>query len=331
VKALDRRRFLALAASPLLLARLASAQQRVYRLGMLRPTAASDASGSETMSAGIPQALREFGYVEGQNLIVETKWAENKVSRLPELARSLVATKPDLILAVGSAATRAARAASGTIPVLFFGNFDPVKLGLVASLAQPGGNITGIVIAPDGTLAAKKVELLAQSVPGTKRMAVLLPPDPYVAPEQVPEARRTAASLGIDVFTVEVREGNYKEAFDRIAKFDVQSLFVAASTFFMRDRKQIIDLAARYKLPAMYEWPDQVDEGGLMAYGPSSLRMIYARIAAYIDRILKGAKAGDLPVEQPTKLELVINMKTARALGLAIPQSVLLRADRVIE
>ena len=303
-------------------------QQRIYRIGVLRPTAAV---AGDIMFSLLPGAMRELGYVEGQNFTIEARWADNKVSRLPELARSLAATNPDLILSIGAAATRAAKAASNAIPVLFFGNFDPVKLGIVASLAQPGGNVTGIVIAPDGTLTAKKVELLAQSVLGTKRMAMLLPPDPYVAPEQVPEARKTAASLGIDVFTVEVRDGNYKEAFDKIAKFDVQSLFVAASTFFVRDRKQIIDLAARYKLPAMYEWPDQVDDGGLMAYGPTSLRAIYARIAAYVDRILKGAAAGSLPVEQPAKLELVVNMKTAKALGLAIPQSVLLRADRLIE
>jgi putative ABC transport system substrate-binding protein len=137
--------------------------------------------------------------------------------------------------------------------------------------------------------------------------------------------------LGIDLFTVEVRDGNYREAFQKVAEIGPQSLFVAASTFFMRDRKQIIDLAARHKLPAMYEWPEQVEDGGLMAYGPTSLRSIYARIAAYVDRILKGAKAGDLPVEQPAKLDLVINTRTAMALGLAIPQSVLLRADRVIE
>jgi putative ABC transport system substrate-binding protein len=329
---LDRRRFLLLAASPLVAFRAIGQQQRVYRVGVLRPTAATDASGGDTMTMGFPQAMREFGYVDGQNLVVETRWGDNKINRLPELARSLAASKVDLILSVGATATRAARAAAAnSIPVLFFGNFDPVKLGFVASLAQPGGNTTGIVIAPDGTLTAKKVELLVQSVPGTKRMAMLLPMDPFVASEQVPEARKTAASLGVDLFTVEVREGNYTEAFDKVAQIAPQSLFVAASTFFMRDRKQIIDLSARYKLPAMYEWPDQVEDGGLMAYGPTSLRAIYARLAAYADRILKGTNAGTIPVEQPAKLELVINMKTAKSLGLAIPQSVVLRADRVIE
>jgi putative ABC transport system substrate-binding protein len=330
VNAFDRRRFLLLAASTLVLARPSIAQQRVYRVGVLRPTAAIDTSAGDTMTAGLPAALRQLGYVEGQNLAIETRWAETKLNRLPELARGLAAANVDVIIAVGAAATRAAR--SVPVPaIVFFGNFDPVKLGFVASLAQPGGNVTGIVIAPNGTLTAKKVELLAQAVPGTRRMAMLLPSDPNVVPEQVPEARRTAAGLGIDLFTVEVRDGNYREAFQKVAEIGPQSLFVAASTFFMRDRKQIIDLAARHKLPAMYEWPEQVEDGGLMAYGPTSLRSIYARIAAYVDRILKGAKAGDLPVEQPAKLDLVINTRTAMALGLAIPQSVLLRADRVIE
>jgi putative ABC transport system substrate-binding protein len=282
------------------------------------------------MTAALPKALRESGYVEGQNLVIETRWAETKLNRLPDLARSLAAANVDVIIAVGAAATRAARSVP-TPAIVFFGNFDPVKLGFVASLAQPGGNVTGIVIAPNGTLTAKKVELLAQAVPGTKRMAMLLPADPNVVPEQVPEARKAASGFGIDLFTVEVRDGNYREAFDKIAQVAPQSLFVAASTFFVRDRKQIIDLAARQKLPAMYEWPEQVEDGGLMAYGPTSLHAIYLRIAAYVDRILKGTKAGDLPVEQPTKLDLVINVKTAKALGLAIPQSVLLRADRLIE
>jgi putative ABC transport system substrate-binding protein len=330
VNTLDRRRFLLLAASPVLLPRSSLAQQRVYRVGVLRPTAAVDASAGDTMTAALPKALRESGYVEGQNLVIETRWAETKLNRLPDLARSLAAANVDVIIAVGAAATRAARSVP-TPAIVFFGNFDPVKLGFVASLAQPGGNVTGIVIAPNGTLTAKKVELLAQAVPGTKRMAMLLPADPNVVPEQVPEARKAASGFGIDLFTVEVRDGNYREAFDKIAQVAPQSLFVAASTFFVRDRKQIIDLAARQKLPAMYEWPEQVEDGGLMAYGPTSLHAIYLRIAAYVDRILKGTKAGDLPVEQPTKLDLVINVKTAKALGLAIPQSVLLRADRLIE
>jgi putative ABC transport system substrate-binding protein len=324
-----RRRFLLLASSALLLPGAGNAQQtRIYRVGVLRPTAPG---GGETMSAGLLPPLRDLGYSEGSNLIIEHRYADGKLDRLNALARELVAAKVDVILAIGAAATRAAKAATTSIPIVFFGNFDPVRSLFVTRLAQPGGNITGVVIAPDGTLTAKKVELLAQAVPGTKRMAMLFPVDPNTSREQLPEARRAAAGLGIDLFTVEVRDNDYRAAFSKIEEIRAQAVFVASSTFFVRDRKQIIELANRYKLPSMWEWPDQVDDGGLMAYGPTSLRAIYARIAAYIDRILKGAKAGDLPVEQPTKLDLVINLKTARALGLAIPQQVVLRADRLIE
>ena len=324
----SRRCFLAVVASPLLLARLAAAQQpRVYRIGVLRPTAPG---GDETMTGGMQRALRDVGYVEGRNLAIDVRFADNKLNRLPALAQELVASKVDVIIAVGAGAVRAAKAASTTIPIVFFGNFDPVKGGLVASLAQPGGNMTGILIAPDGTLAAKKVELLAQTVPGAKRMALLLPDDANVAREQVPEVRKTAAGLGIDLFLVEVREGNYRAAFDKIEQVRAQLLFVASTTFFVRDRRQIIELANRYKLPAMYEWPDQVDDGGLIALGPSRVA-IYARIAADVDRILKGVKAGEIPIEQPSKLELVINLRTAKAIGLTIPQSLLLRADRLVE
>jgi putative tryptophan/tyrosine transport system substrate-binding protein len=311
-----------------LLSRRAVAQQpRVYRIGILRPTAAG---GDETMTPGMQRALRDAGYVEGRNLAIDVRFADNKLSRLPGLAQELVGTKVDVIIAVGAAAVRAAKAASATIPIVFFGNFDPVKGGFVASLRHPGGNMTGILIAPDGTLAAKKVELLAQLVPNAKRMALLLPDDPNVATEQAPEVRKTAAGLGIDLFLVEVREGNYRAAFDKIEQVRAQLLFVASTTFFVRDRRQIIDLANRHKLPAMYEWPDQVDDGGLIAFGPSRTA-IYARIAEYIDRILKGAKAGDIPVEQPNKLELVVNLKTAKSIGLTIPQPLLLRADRRVE
>ena len=162
-------------------------------------------------------------------------------------------------------------------------------------------------------------------------MAMLLPVDPNVGREQLPEARSAAAGLGIDLFTAEVRDGDYRAAFDRIEQVRAQMLFVASSTFFVRDRRQIIDLANRYKLPAMYEWPDQVEDGGLIGLRSHEPSTIYARIAAYLDRILKGANPGELPVEQPAKLELVINLKTAKAIGLAIPQPLLLRADRLIE
>jgi putative ABC transport system substrate-binding protein len=326
LKTLDRRRFVVLAASSLW-SLIADAQQsRIYRVGVLRPTAAG---GVDVMTPGLQNALRDLGYVEGQNIALDVRYADNNLRRLFPLAQELAAGKADVIVAVGQAAAHAARTAS-SVPVVFFANVDPVKAGLVASLAQPGGRVTGILIAPDSTLAAKKVELLAQTVAGAKRMAMLLPGDPNVAHEQLPEVRKAAAALGIDVFPIEVRDANYRAAFDKMEQTKAQLLFVASSTFFVRDGKQIIDLAARYRIPAMYEWPDQVEAGGLIALGPSRT-VIYSRIASYVDRILKGANPGDLPVEQPAKVELVINVRTAKAIGLALPQSLLVRADRLIE
>jgi putative ABC transport system substrate-binding protein len=326
VHALDRRRFLAIAASVAVSRTVCAQQPRTYRVGVLRPTAPG---GDEVLMPGLLAAMRDLGYVDGQNLVVEARYADNKLNRLFPLAQELAAAKVDAIVAVGEAAARSAKAAS-TIPIVFFGNFDPVKTGLIASLAQPGGRVTGVLIAPDGTLGAKKVELLAQVMPGAKRMAMLLPEDPNTARTQLPEVRRSAAGLGIDVLPVEVRESDYRAAFAKVEELRGQLLFVASSTFFVRDRRQIIDLANRYKLPAMYEWPDQVEAGGLIALGPSR-SAIYARIAAFVDRILKGANPGELPVEQPAKLELVINVKTAKAIGVTVPQALLLRADRLIE
>lgn len=279
----------------------------------------------------LPHALRELGYVEGQNIVIEQRFAANKPDRLPALAKELVDLRVDVIVAITAGSIIAAKKATSTTPIVFFGNFDPVAAGYVASLAKPGGNMTGILIAPGGTLAAKKLEILTQAVPGTRRIAMLVPEDPLVSAEQVPEARKAAAALGIELPIVSVRGGDYAQAFATITATRPDSLFVTATSYFVTDREAIIELAARHRLPAIYEWPEQVEDGGLMAYGPTSLAAMNQRIAIYIDRILKGTKAGDLPVEQPSKLELVINLKTAKAMGLALPQSLLLRADRLIE
>jgi ABC-type uncharacterized transport system substrate-binding protein len=236
----------------------------------------------------------------------------------------------EVLVAVGSAAIRAAQEATPTLPIVLFGNFDPVAAGLVASLARPGGNITGVVIAPDGTLAGKKLELLKEAVPRATRIVFLAwGDDPSYRP-QLQEAQKAASSLGVTLVVVEVRGGDYDRAFTSIVAEHPEALFVSASTYFSRDRKRIIELAAKHRLPAIYEWREHVADGGLMAYG-SSLSGLYRRVAAYIDRIFKGAKPGDLPIEQPTKFELVINLRTAKALGITIPQSILLRADEVIQ
>lgn len=324
----DRRHFIRVVAAictAIPLASRAQTTRQIYRVGILRPTqgAASD------MSVGIPLALRNLGYAEGQNLVIDYRYADGHLDRLPGLARELVALKPDVILAVGSGAVKAAREATTTIPIVLYGNFDPVQLGLVSSLARPGGNVTGVLIAPQGTLAAKKLELLKETVPRAKRMALLAPDDPNFR-VQITEVQQAATSLGIELVVVQVRGTNYDDAFARLIALRVGALFVGATTFFMVDRKPIIDLAARHRLPAIYEWPEQVVAGGLMSYG-GNLSETYQRIASQIDRIIKGAKPAELPVEQPAKLKLFINLTTAKALGLDMPQSLLARADEVIQ
>ncbi len=298
---------------------------RVYRLGVLSPTAPFSGGAA----ARIPTELLELGYVEGRNLVVERRHADGKLDRLPGLARELVQLRVDVIVAVATVAVRAAKDATTTNPIVMFDNLDPVAAGFAASLARPGGNLTGVLIAPDGTLAAKKLELLKEAVPRAARIAFLVPDDPNSRP-QVQEVQKAAASLGVELLVVEVRGDDYERAFASMVTEKPRALFVGASTFFVRDRKRIIQLASKHRLPAIYEWPDQVEDGGLMAYGTSRSELV-RRAAVYIDRIFKGAKPGDLPIEQPTKLELVINLKTAKALGLTLPAALVRRADRVIE
>lgn len=300
----------------------AQATGRMHRVGILRPTAPGG-------NAGIISALRDLGYVEGQNLVVDQRFANGEVSLLPALARDLVQLQPDVVVAVSAAAIRAFRTVSATIPVVMFGNFDPVAAGLVASLARPGGNVTGVLISSEGTLGNKRLELLWEAVPRAARIAMLVPDDAN-ARSQVLEVQKAATRLGVELIIVDVRDGHYERAFAAIKAADAGALFVAGHTNFFRDRKAIVALAAQYRLPAIYEWPDQARDGGLMGYG-TDLGELYRRIGSYIDRILKGARAADLPVEQPTKFELVINVGTARALGLTIPRSILSRADEVIE
>jgi putative ABC transport system substrate-binding protein len=300
---------------------------RVYRLGVLRVTAPPPPD--QETGPTLVKALRELGWVEGQNLKVETRYAEGKLDRFPILARELVQLHVDVIVAVGSAAIRTARDATKTIPIVMWGSFDPVAAGFVTSLARPGGNITGIVVGPGVSLAGKRLELVKDMVPRASAIAFLASDDPNFRP-QVPEAQKAATMLGIKLFTVEVRGGDYAHAFSTIVGERAAALVVGATPLFMRDRKQIIDLAAKHRLPAIYEWPEQVEDGGLMSYGSSPSALVQ-RVAAYVDRILKGAKPGDLPVEQPSTFELAVNLRTAKALGLTIPPSLLGRADRVIE
>jgi len=327
----DRREWIGAAASGLLAVPWFAAAQsagRVYRVGILRP-GLQPLAPDDLQAVGIRNGLRELGYVEGRNLLLDQRYAGGDADRVAALARELVQAKMDVIVAVGTLAAQATKAVTSTVPVVVLGNFDPVALKVVPNLARPGGNVTGVLIAPDGTLAGKRVELLMQAVPRARRVALLIPDDSSVR-LQVKETQQAASTLGLRLSVVEVRGGDYARAFASIAADRAEALVVGSHQYFVRDRAQIIELAARQALPAMYEWREQVADGGLMTYS-TSLQQTNQRVASYVDRILKGARPGDLPLERPNKFQLVINLKTAKALGLMIPQALLLRADEVIE
>jgi putative ABC transport system substrate-binding protein len=316
---------LAIAAAP----RAARAQsaRAVHRLGILS-SATPFATDRTTASYLVPAALRDLGYVEGQNLLVERRFAEGKLDRLPALARELGQLRLDVILALGASSVPALRDTTANVPLGMFAAVDPVALGWVTSLARPGGRITGVVITPDTHLAAKRLELLREAAPRVKRIAVLTTDEPH-AREQA-QITRQAATAAVAAVVVEVREGAYGRAFEQMLAASARALIVVASPILNRDRKQIIDLAARHRLPAIYQWSDQADEGGLMSYG-SSIAALSRRAAVHVDRILKGASPAELPIEQPSNYELVINRKTAQALGLTLPATLLMRADRILD
>jgi putative ABC transport system substrate-binding protein len=297
------------------------------RIGALWP-------GSETTTAPYLDALRtglsELGWVDGRDIRIENRYAQESAERLARLADELVRAEVGLIVAARGQATRAARKATGTIPIVFVAPSDPVGTGIVASLAHPGGNATGLtLISPE--LGGKRLQLLKEIAPGAARVAVLWNP---TDPGKTLEFRETAAgarALGVVLQSIEVRRpADFDAAFASIAGARPDALLTLAEPLTIAHRVRIIDFAARNKLPSMFELREFTDSGGLIAYGPNLLDL-FRRAAIYADKIFKGAKPADLPVEQPTQFELVINLKTARALGLAIPQSLLLRAEHVIE
>ena len=295
---------------------------KVYKVGVLHP-----GSGSEERLA----ALREAGYVEGQNLVIESRHAQGRVERLPELARELVGLRPHIILATSNSAIQAAKKATNSIPIVMAFSDDPVTLGLVASLARPGGNVTGVTLTAGGTLAAKRLELLKTAVPRATRIALLdWARDATVRAPQVQEAQLAARSLKLETVLVEVRGADYERAFAAVSTERAGALLVLSHPVLHRDRKRIIALAARYHVPAMYEWRESAEEGGLMAYG-ANLRDLHRRVATFVDKILNGAKPADLPVEQPTTFELVVNMKAARAIGLTFPPPLLAQVHHIVE
>lgn len=302
---------------------------RVYRLGVLRPTAPPRGPDRARMEFLLPEMLARLGYVEGRNLVIDTRYADGRLDRLPGLARELVRQQVDAMIVVTVSAVEAAMAATTTIPIIIWGNFDPVALKFVGSFARPGGNVTGVLIAADGTLGVKKLELLKEAVPRARRIGVLAPQDANTMRMQLPELERAAPSLGVELAVVAVRDNDYARAFAALAARKPDALFVAATTFFMTDREPIIDLTLQHRLPSIWEWREQVVAGGLMAYG-TSLAARIGRIADYVDRIFRGSSPAEIPVDQPAKFELSVNLATAKAIGLALPQAFLLRVDEVI-
>jgi len=328
---MDRRVFMGALAGGLLAAPLAAEGQQagnVYRLGVLTPGVRP--SSPVTTVNLLLVILREMGYVEGKNLLVEQRFAEGKLDRLPGLARELVQLRMDTLVAISPPAIKAAKDATNTIPIVMLLSYsDPVELGFVASFARPGGNITGVAMAAEATIIGKRLELIKEVVPQAARIAVLTTGE-VQSRTQAQWAGSVAPSLGVKLVVVEIRDADYDRAFATMVAGRADALLVVASVILSTDRERIIQLAAKHRLPAIYDWREHVEAGGLMAYG-GSVSGFTRRAAGYVDRIFKGANPAELPVERATMFELAINLKTAKALGLTIPPSLLARADEVIQ
>lgn len=300
---------------------------RVIRIGRLSPlTPTTEAPFMDAFRKG----LQELGWIEGQHYTIEFRFAEGQIERLPGLAASLVREHVDVILTGSNPGALAAKNATTTIPVVMVTTGDPIGGGLVASLARPGGNVTGVT-ALGQALNAKRLEVLRQAVPGLRRVAVLTNPGSPYTKSFLAERERVARELGLELPVIEAREpGELEPAFAAITRGRAGAVMVLTDVMFVTHRRTIVELAGRHRLPAVYGEREFVDAGGLLFYGASLVGM-YRRAAFYVDRIAKGARPADLPVEQPTRLELVINLRTARALSLTLPPAFLLRADQVIE
>jgi putative ABC transport system substrate-binding protein len=289
------------------------------------------AAGSRTrFTDALLTALGDLGYVEGRNTVIDRRFAEGQLERLPEFAAELVRLRVDVLVIQGTPASLAARTATGTIPIVFAANSDPVGVGLVASLARPGGNVTGTSLMAS-ELSGKRLELLHALAPGLSRIAILWDSSNPGMSLRVRETEIAARQSQVALRSVGPRNVEELEAvLAELASQLPDALLVTVEPFTRRHLARILEFCSTHRIPSMFEESSYVDAGGLMSYGPDLLE-IFRRAATYVDRILKGASPADLPVEQPTKFELVINMKTARTLGLTIPQSILARADRVLE
>jgi putative ABC transport system substrate-binding protein len=312
-------------------AALAQQPVKVYRIGVL------STAGPEQENfiwADLRGLLRDRGWVEGKNLVIDWRYAEAKYERLPDLAAELVALKPDLIMARGGPGATAAKRATATIPIVMYNATDPVGIGLVDSLARPGGNVTGLTDSQGAEIVGKRLQLLKEVAPGVSKVAGIsrVPPSAVVprVSSEINAWEGGAKALGMQVRTWRVQgPDDIDKAFAEILKEGFGALDVTYVVITWTHRRQIVDLAARHRLPAIYRHRTYAVDGGLMAYGEDE-REVPRRLAVYVDKILKGARPADLPIQQPTKFDLVINLKTAKAMGLTIPQSVLSRADEVI-
>jgi ABC-type uncharacterized transport system substrate-binding protein len=327
--AMRRREFITLlggvAASPFL-ARATDAG-KIPHIGVLLPGAPATFA---LRTKSLRQGLADLGYVEGKTITIEWRWAEERVERLPELATELVKLNVAVIVANGALATKALKNATGTIPILMAGIGDPVGIGLVDNLARPTGNITGFtVVGPD--LSGKRLELLKEANPSVVRVNIILTRENPNNPLELHQTQVSAQKLGLQTNEIEISDQNkLEDAFAALTNDNGQALVFLTDAIFYSRRRQILDLVAKTRLPAMYFLREFADEGGLMSYGPN-LNDIFYRCASYVDKILKGAKPAELPVQLPSKFELIINLKTAKTLDLTIPHSLLSRADELID
>jgi putative ABC transport system substrate-binding protein len=327
---MDRRIFLAIATGALAAPVLAEAQEaaRVYRIGYVVTSSPKPNTGLDAFRQG----LADLGYVEGDNVVIEARFAEGRQERLPHLVAEVLRQKIDVLVAGSTLGALAAKRATTTVPIVFASVFDPVASGIVASLARPGGNITGATVEAGGSGSAGKwVELLKEAVPGVSHVAVLWNSANPASGRSVGEIKAAAVTLNLKLDVLDAGNATKLEtAFAAISASGAHGMIVTNDPSFYANRGKLVQFAASKRLPAVYFYRVFVDAGGLMSYG-GSLEDSYRRAARLVDKILKGAKPADLPVDQPTKFELVINLKTAKALGLTMPPLLLLRADQMIE
>ena len=297
---------------------------KVYHIGFLQPDA------RDFLFDAFRDGLRDLGYIEGKNIVIEPRWASGHYDQVPALADELVRMNVDIIVTSATPGALAAKRATNTIPIVIASSADPVASGIVASLAHPGGNITGLTLMND-ELAIKRIEILKETVPGISRVAVLWSTSNPTYARMIEKIKAAAPLIRLQVEVVKVASPErLEQALSEVKKSHADSMFVFEDPVFRANAARIIEFVAKNRLPTVYGGSEFVHAGGLMAYGPSHADM-FRRAAGYVDRILKGANPGDLPIEQPTKFELVVNLKTAKALGIKIPDSILLRADEVIK